>query len=221
MFRKVLIAEDLDSINLAVIQTLEELKIVEIHHAKYCDDALLKIRKAISDDTPFDLLISDLSFKKDHRIEKLNSGEELIDNIRAWQPDISVIVYSVEEKTYRIKSLFENLKINGFVNKGRNSIEQLKTAIRAVAENKEYLSPELSHILQDKTIHEIDQYDVKIIQLLSKGMQQDAIEIEFKNLGISPNSKSAIEKRISKLKDYFKAHNNVHLIAIAKDLGIT
>lgn len=222
MFKKVLIAEDFDSINIAVIQALEELKIVEIHHAKYCDEALLKIKKAIKDDAPFDLLISDLSFKKDHRIEKINSGEELIFDVRALQPVINVIVYSVEEKSYRIKSLFENLKINGFVNKGRNSIEQLKTAIHVVAnENKEYLSPELSYILQDKTIHEIDKYDVKIIQLLSKGMQQDEIEIEFKALGVSPNSKSSIEKRISKLKDYFKANNNVHLIAIAKDLGIT
>lgn len=222
MLKKVLIAEDLDSINIAIIQTLEELNIVEIHHAKYCDDALLKIKKGIADDDPFDLLISDLSFKNDHRIEKINSGEELIIAVRTLQPKINVIVYSVEEKSYRIKALFENLDINGFVNKGRNSIEQLKKAIDTVTnENKKYLSPELSHILQDKTIHEIDKYDVKIIQLLSKGKQQDEIESEFKALGISPNSRSAIEKRISKLKDYFKANNNVHLIAIAKDLGIT
>ena len=40
---------------------------------------------------------------------------------------------------------------------------------------------------------------------------------EFK---ISPYHKSTIEKRIGKLKDYFKANNTVHLISIAKDLGI-
>jgi two-component system capsular synthesis response regulator RcsB len=42
----------------------------------------------------------------------------------------------------------------------------------------------------------------------------------FKKLNITPNSKSYIEKRVSKLKDYFKANNNIHLIAITKDLGI-
>jgi hypothetical protein len=43
---------------------------------------------------------------------------------------------------------------------------------------------------------------------------------EFKNTGIIPNGSSSIEKRINKLKIYFKANNNVHLIAIAKDLGL-
>jgi len=43
MFQKVLIAEDLDSINLAIDYVVKELGIVEIHHVKYCDDALPKI----------------------------------------------------------------------------------------------------------------------------------------------------------------------------------
>ena len=80
MFKKVIIAEDFDSINLAVMQVLSDIGVTEIHHAKYCDDAQLKIKKAILDNDPFDLLISDLSFKSDHREVKLASGEELI----AW-----------------------------------------------------------------------------------------------------------------------------------------
>ena len=49
MFTKVLIAEDFDSINIALIQTLESMGVKEIEHAKYCDDALLKAKKAIQD----------------------------------------------------------------------------------------------------------------------------------------------------------------------------
>ena len=63
MFQKVLIAEDLDSINLAIAHVVNELAIAEIHHVKYCDDALPKIKRALADGKPFDLLISDLSFK--------------------------------------------------------------------------------------------------------------------------------------------------------------
>ena len=103
MFHKVLIAEDLDSISTTVIQALEELSIIEIHHAKYCDEALLKIKKAIRDNQPYDLLISDLSFKKDHREVKLLSGEELIDAVKKIQPTIKTIVFSIEDKSYRIK----------------------------------------------------------------------------------------------------------------------
>lgn len=64
MFKKVIIAEDFEEFNLAVEQTLKDLNIVNFQHAKYCDDAFLKIRKAIQDNEPFDLLISDLSFKR-------------------------------------------------------------------------------------------------------------------------------------------------------------
>ena len=78
MFNKVLIAEDLDSISIASIKALEELSIMEIHHSKYCDDAFLKIKKALHDKVPYELLISDLSFKPDHRELRLASGEELI-----------------------------------------------------------------------------------------------------------------------------------------------
>ena len=46
MFKKVLVAEDFDSISIAVGQVLKELSVPEIHHAKYCDDAFLKIKKA-------------------------------------------------------------------------------------------------------------------------------------------------------------------------------
>ena len=46
------------------------------------------------------------------------------------------------------------------------------------------------------------------------------ISTQFKNAGITPNSKSTIEKRLNKLKIYFKANNPTHLVAIAKDLGL-
>ncbi|WP_317168908.1 hypothetical protein [Flavobacterium undicola] len=46
MFKKVLIAEDLDSISQTIIHTLEGLSIANIQHVKYCDDAyILKLKK--------------------------------------------------------------------------------------------------------------------------------------------------------------------------------
>ncbi|WP_396143492.1 response regulator [Flavobacterium sp.] len=221
MFKKVIIAEDFDSINLAVMQVLSELGVTEIHHAKYCDDAQLKIKKAILDNEPFDLLISDLSFRADHRKVQLVSGDDLIKWVREAQPDLKIIVHSVEDKTFHIKSLFENQNIDGFVIKGRRSIHELKTAIKNLFQtNEKYISPEMEHLLQDKTINEIDNFDIELIKQLSLGVPQEKMDIKFKELGITPSSKSTIEKRIGKLKDYFKANNTVHLISIAKDLGI-
>ena len=221
MFNKVLVAEDLDSISIAVVQALEELSIAQIHHAKYCDDAFLKIKKALLDDVPYDLLISDLSFKEDHRENYLKSGDELVEAIKKVQPSIKTIIFSIEDKSYRIKSLFNNLGINAYVSKGRNSIPELKKAIQSVFNNDEkILSPELSHALRDRSLLEIEAYDISLLKLLSKGLTIEEISSQFNTSGIIPNGNSSLEKRINKLKIYFKASNNVHLIAIAKDLGL-
>jgi two-component system, NarL family, captular synthesis response regulator RcsB len=221
MFHKVLVAEDLDSISITVEQALEELSVSEIHHAKYCDDALLKVKKALLDDAPYDLIISDLSFKMDHRETELTCGDELIAAVKKVQPDIKTVVFSIEDKSFRIKSLFNDLGINAFVSKGRNSIPQLKKAIIAVFNNEtKILSPELSHALRDKSLIEIETYDILLLKSLSKGLTLDDIALDFKNSEIVPNGSSSIEKRINKLKIFFKANNNVHLIAIAKDLGL-
>ncbi len=221
MFTKVLVAEDFDSISITVGKALEELSISEIHHAKYCDDALLKIKKALKDNLPYDLLISDLSFKTDHRENILNSGDELIAAVKKVQPDIKTVVFSIEDKSFRIKSLFNDLGINAFVAKGRNSIPELKKTIQGVFDNKyKILSHELSHTLRDKSLIEIETYDISLLKSLSNGLILDEIALDFKNSGIIPNGISSIEKRINKLKIFFKANNNVHLIAIAKDLGL-
>ena len=221
MFTKVLIAEDIDFNNIAVVQVLEELMVSKIDYAKYCDDALTKIKKASLDQEPYQLLITDLSFKADYRVNKLNSGEELITAVKQLYPEIKVIAFSIENKSFLIKSLFEKLDINAFVMKGRNSIPELKKAILSTFQNdKKYISPELSHIFQNKTVQEIDNYDLELIKYLSIGVSQENMEAKFKEVGINPSSKSTIEKRITKLKIYFNAKNPTHLVAIAKDLGL-
>lgn len=221
MFKKVLVAEDFDSISITVGKALEELSVTEIHHAKYCDDAFLKIKKALYDNAPYELLVSDLSFKTDHRQNKLNSGDELIAAVKKVQPGIKTIVFSIEDKSFRIKSLFNNLGINAFVAKGRDSIPELKKAITGIFNDEsKILSVELSHALRSKSLIEIETYDIEILKLLSKGHTLDEISLEFKTLGIIPNGSSSIEKRINRLKIYLKANNNVHLITIAKDLGL-
>lgn len=221
MFKKVLVAEDFDSIGITVGKALEELSVSEIHHAKYCDDAFLKIKRAIYDDAPYDLLISDLSFKNDHRENKLTSGEELITAIKKIQPNLKTVVFSIEDKSFRIKSLFNNLGINAYVYKGRDSIPELKKAISGVFNDEtKFLSDELSNALRNKTLIEIETYDIEILKLLAKGYTLDEISTEFKTLGIIPNGSSSLEKRINRLKTYLKACNNVHLISISKDLGL-
>lgn len=222
MYKKALIVDDIDFNDIAAVQVLEDLEITDIHYAKYCDEALLKIKRSIFDEVPFDLLITDLSFKKiAYKEEILKSGEELIDAVKKIVPEIKIIVFSIEDKPYRIQSLFLKHEVNGFVIKGRNSMSELKKAIQDVYGGSDrFLTSDLIHILKDKTINEIDNYDIELIRWLSLGVKQESMDVKFRELGIVPNSKSTIEKRIIKLKNYFEASNTIHLISIAKDLGI-
>ena len=77
MFKKVLIAEDHEVRNLGVVNTLAELQIQNFDFVNYCDDALQKIKTAATNNVSYDLLITDLSFDKDHIDQKINSGQKI------------------------------------------------------------------------------------------------------------------------------------------------
>jgi len=221
MFRKILVSEDIDSISYGIVSVLQKNYPSDIRTTKYCDDALLKIKAALHENKPYDLLITDLSFKEDHRDVKLASGEELIIAVRKEQPDLKIIVYSVDDKPFRIKKLFDDYKINGFVAKGRDSSTEIVEALDIVHDTDTiYISPQLSHIARDRAILEIDEDDIVLLRYLANGLTQPEISELLRSAGKSSSSTSSIEKRINKLKIYFKANNTIHLISIAKDMGI-
>lgn len=221
MFQKVITIDDLDSINIAIVQALRELRIPRIEHVPYCDEAFLEIKKAQFDGEPFDLLISDLSFKNRYGNEKTLSGEALIHAVKKIQPQLKVLVFSIEDQHQRIKKLVESEEINGYVLKGRNSIPELKKAITSIYSNTlVYLSSAIAHQIADKFLLEIENFDIELLKSLSKGFNLDEIEFHFKNKETTPCGSNSIEKRIKQLQILFKANNTVHLIAITKDLGL-
>lgn len=221
MFKKVLIAEDVDIINSGIIKTLEKMSISEIVHVPYCDEALLKLKKENLDSTPFDLLITDLSFIEDYHPQKIKSGVDLVEQVRTEFKDLKIIVFSVEDKPYIIQNLYNNYKINGYVWKNRDGQKELEKAIDKISISDEfYISPDLQSALHPKRAIEITEYDINIIKYLSKGFLQDDLPKLFLEKDIKPSGKSSIEKRLKFLKEHFNANNPTHLVAIAKDFGL-
>lgn len=220
MFTKVLVCEDMDDINKGVYTSLNELGITKIHQVQYCDDAYLKIKKAILDGTPYQLLITDLSFAADHRKQRFASGEDLVKTLKAQYPKLKIIVYSVEDRLQKVRLLINTYAADAFVCKSRRSLSELREAIAAVFKNDMYLSPQVAQALSNKADLEISDYDVALIKHLSNGLSQEDISSLLKQNNIVPNSLSSIEKRLSKLRIQFKAANAIHLVAIAKDLGL-
>ena len=111
MFQNVLIAEDQNTINKGVERTLNELNIPNIITTQYCDDALLKIKGALNTNNPFNLLITDLSFKADHRERKLTSGDALIEAVKNIQPNLKIIVFASKSISLILKSINFSFKI--------------------------------------------------------------------------------------------------------------
>ncbi len=221
MFQKILIAEDHDSANIGVKNTMEELNIPNLEYAKYCDAAFLKIKRALHDNQPFDLLITDLSFEPTPENDNLKSGWELIKKIKGENIDIKIIVFSVEKKPLLINKLFEEYEINGFVGKSRNDSHELKKAIEKVGKSEKYISPEIEQTLHRQSNNYIlDEVDFLLMKMLCKGYSQDEISIHFRENNIVPSSKSSIEKKLKTLREEFQAKTNVELAIILQGLGM-
>jgi DNA-binding NarL/FixJ family response regulator len=218
MFKKVLIAEDHEVRNLGVVNALTELQIPHFDFVNYCDDALQKIKATATADS-YDLLITDLSFDKDHIEQKINSGQQLIEEVKKIQPNLKVIAFSIEKKPKIIDDLFKIHNINGFVSKGRNDGKDLRSTIKKVFSGETVIPQEILNSIRN-TSFEFTEYDVTLIELLAKGWKQGDIEKHFKENKITPDSKSAIEKRLNDLRYELGAKNNIELVVMCKDIGI-
>jgi len=220
MYSKVLISDDLGSINQGVLTVLDTMGIKNVQLVQYCDDAYVRIKKGINEQNPFQLLITDLSFVSDHREQKFNSGEALIKTLKNEHPELKIIVYSVDDRLQKVRMLVQACNIDAYVCKGRRGLIELSHAINNVYNNTIYVSPQIAQALSPKSDLEIDDYDIELVKQLSNGLSQDDISQYFKNNNISPCSLSSLEKRLNKLRIQFKANNAIHLVAIVKDLGL-
>ncbi|WP_299100889.1 response regulator [uncultured Winogradskyella sp.] len=220
MFKKVLIVDDHDAITKSVQQVLAHCKVKTVDVVQYCDDAFLKVKRAALDQQDYDLVITDLSFKKDHRNANFESGEALIAALRKDFTELPIIVYSMKDQLQKVRSLVNQFGVNAYVCKDRKGSIQLEEAIKTVAQQHRYLSPQVEQAVSPKNELEIYDYDIQLLKLLSNGLSQEEISHSFKTNAISPNSLSTIEKRLNKLRIQFKANNAIHLVATVKDLGL-
>ena len=220
MFQKVLVAEDMDSINLAVSGLLQDLGIPKVEHAQYCDEAWLLAKKAIMEGEPFDLLICDLSFKNDHRTEKISSGKELIATLRKEDPNLTVLVNTIEDHPQTVRSLWESGNINGYVCKDRHGMRDLQDAIMTVREGRNYNSRRIENLLKNDQMLSLGDWEMELIKAIASGFTQEDIQEDFKQRGIAPSSKSSIEKRLKELREEFGANTTPHLVCILKDLKL-
>lgn len=220
MFKKVLVAEDMDSINHAVASVLRDLDIEEVQHAQYCDKAWLLAKKAILEQKPFDLLICDLSFKNDHRKEEIKSGKELIALLKQEDPHLKVLVNSIEDHPQTVKALWDSGNIEGYVCKDRHGMRDLRNAILKLNNGDLFNSEVIENAMKQENLFMLNDFEINLLKSIAQGLTQEEIQQNLKEKNISPNSKSSIEKRLKELREEFNARTTPHLIGIVKDLNL-
>ncbi|PWS33031.1 response regulator [Pedobacter paludis] len=221
MFKKILIAEDHESVSISVQKTLSDINIVHDHsnYVFYCDDALGRIKKALREEKPYELLITDLSFEHD-RPQEISDGATLIKAVKLIQPDLKILIFSIENRSHVAKALMEDLEIDAFVPKARGDAKDLKIAIETIYKNRKYLSPNLKQAVKEETPFEFSSFDKTIISLLTKGTPQKDIPFYLQKNNIKPSGLSSIEKRLNTIKTVLNISNNEQLIAYCKDRQI-
>jgi len=220
MFKKVLIAEDHEHANISVRKTLDDIGISKREFRTYCDDALALVQIAIRQDQPFDLLITDLSFDEDSNKQELAGGKELIKAVKAVQPDLKIIVFSLENNINLVDELFDDLHIDAFVRKARYDVDDLKRAIDAAANNKKYRSADLIRRKRIENSYDFKAFDIQILTLLCAGTPQKNIPAYLQENNIKPSGLSSVEKRLNAIKTSLNISSNEQLIAYCKDKKI-
>lgn len=219
MFKKVLIAEDEEFLNISLRITLKELGITldNRDYVSYCDDALMRVKKAIQEGNPYELLITDLSFLEDSRKQEIPSGTELIRAVKEIQPDVSVLVFSVDHRKSTANLLFNDLGIDGYVPKTRGAATDFRLAINAIFKGEKYYSPNLRKIETDENKYNLTSIEKTIVTLIAQGESQKEISSYLKTNKIKPSSLSSIEKTLNHLKIVLNVSTPVQLICFCKD----
>ncbi|MDM1295349.1 response regulator [Sphingobacterium sp. N143] len=220
MFKKVLIAEDHDTENVAVQITLRDLGVNHPKYVYYCDHALTWIKNAIRDGEPYDLLITDIEFEDDGNFQEIKDGLALIKAVKEIQPDIKTIIFTGKDRSVTINEMFKAGQIDGHVIKARRGGQHLREAIQAVYQNRIYQSPDTKKIIQEQNSHEFTQLDLHIIKLLYEGIAQKDMPQYLQQRDIKPSSLSSIEKRLNLMKDILGFTKNEQLVAYCKEMEL-
>ena len=221
MFKKVLIVEDEKMLNSAIKSTMEKLGVIldTRDYVTFCDDALNRVKIAIREENPYELLITDLSFDTDFRKVKITTGQELIKAVKQVQPDIKVLVFSVHNEESIANPLFSNLGIDGYVTKGLRDSLDFDVAINAIAKGKTFRSANLRRSNEQEIVYQLKPIERTIVSFLSAGKTQKWIEVYLKKNNIRPSSASIIDKKLSKLRAIFNASSTTQLICFLRDKG--
>lgn len=187
---------------------------LRILKANSCDQAIKAINKA-KNSNPFDLIFIDIQLPSSQD-GTITSGEDLAQLISNEFPQTKIIISTMFDSSHRLNNIIKTVPHHGILIKSDSTAKIILKAFDTVLQGKFFYSKTVEKI-KNKIIsnHEVlDNYDIKIIYYLSKG-------VKTKNLiKYIPLSLSAIEKRKNYIKKLFNINgDDEQLLIEAKKRG--
>lgn len=163
------------------------------------------------DDTPFDVLVLDLSLP--------GGGEETLQRVKMRKPDLPVIIFSMHpEDSYALHLL--KTGASAYISKGRSTMELLK-AIRKVHQGRKYVTQELAELLLEhkdageEMPHErLSDRERQVFMLLLDGRSPSEIVDELLV------SASTVSTHIQRIKQKLEVNSVVEMVKYAYRVGI-
>lgn len=216
---KTLIVEDHAFTASGIEGTLDKIsKSTDTEFATRITYNLVDALAALKTKPSFDLVFLDIRLEPKPEIE-MYSGEDLGVVIRKRYPETIIIVSTVHNTPAQIESILNNVDPDGLFVKGDIDGYSLQSAINAVLNSPpQYSSTVLSFMrkLKNEKNLKMDDRDRQLLFELDKGHTLDKIA------EIMPLSRSAIAKRIQKLKRIFdlEGSSTRYLIRVAREKGV-
>jgi DNA-binding NarL/FixJ family response regulator len=180
-----------------------------------CEEAYHAITK-LENANLFDFILLDRSLPAYHE-KNIKSGEDLALLAKEHQTKAKIVMLTAHAETFIIYDIIHKTKPNGLIIKSDATGEVLLDAFHDIIEGKTYYSTTVTENMKDLLVREdyLDSINRQIIVLLAQGFKNKTIASQ---LGLSD---STVEKRKSKIKDFFLNNKSTdeELIIEAKKQG--
>lgn len=180
-----------------------------------CEEAYHAITKQENSNI-YDFILLDRSLPPYHE-KNIKSGEDLAILAKQYQPKAKIVMLTAHAETFVIYDIIHNTMPNGLIIKSDASGDVLLDAFHDIIDGKTYYSDTVTENMKDLLTREdyLDSINRQIIVLLAQGFKNKTIATQ---LGLSD---STVEKRKSKIKDFFFINKSTdeELINEAKKQG--
>jgi len=180
-----------------------------------CEEAY-KIITNTTNPIGFDLVFLDRSLPPFPE-KKIKSGEDLALLVKQYMPNSKIIMLTSHAEAFIIYDIVHKVRPDGLLIKSDADGDILLEAFNAILDGEIYYTETVKESIKELLSREdyLDSINRQIISLLSRGLKNKTIATE---LGLSD---SAVEKRKSKIKDFFfiSKGSDEELILEARKLG--